>query len=101
MNTLNILPYAKHETTIAFIYPLGVSLSLFIVGSAVAIILSKKWNSRVRDRIDTVESAGEENYRDFVRTLEDCRKLTIERLPERIISAEVAPEDRIPTTEEG
>ena len=93
MNMLNFLPHAEHETTIAFVYPLGVSLSLFAVGSAVAIAVSKKLSSRVRDRIDTVESAGEENYRDFVRTLENCRKLTIERLPERIISAKVAPED--------
>ena len=101
MKTLTFLPYATHETTITFLYPLGVSLSLFIVGSAVAIILSRKWNSRVRDHIKTVESAGEENYRDFVRTVEDCRKLTIENLPEKIITVELATESQVHATMEG
>ena len=55
----------------------------------------------MRDRIKTVESAGEENYRDFVRTVEDCRKLTIENLPEKIITAKVATESQVHATTEG
>ena len=100
MDTLNLLPRARHETTIAFVYPLGISLSLFAIGSAVAVVMSKKLSGKARDHISTVELEGNEKYDEFVRTMEACRKLTIERLSGKVTPTDGASEGPGTTTKE-
>ena len=100
MDTLNLLPRARHETTIAFVYPLGISLSLFAIGSAVAVVMSKKLSGSARDHISTVELEGNEKYDEFVRTMEACRKMTIERLSGKVTPTDGASEGPGTTTKE-